>query len=103
MLIARIQPTMPNPLPNPFIAGETTSFLQDTEAFMAAAVVELPPAEETELVAPAMPADEPAHKTHASEFERYDLDALSRQLKTKLAARMSETEKSLTTVDPYTR
>lgn len=85
---------MRNPLPNPFIDGEITSFLRDTQAFMAAAVLDLPAIDEPEAVQAAPVADEPVHKTHAAEFERYDLDALSRQLKTKLAAR-PESERAI--------
>lgn len=90
---------MPNPLPNPFIDGETTSFLRDTEAFMAAAAVEKSEAHDVEPIAPALASEYPVHKTHAAEFERFDLDALSRQLKTKLAARMSETDRYVAIAD----
>lgn len=85
---------MRNPLPNPFIAGEATIFLRDTESFMATAVRDLPTLDEPASVLVGQIDDEPVHKTHATEFERFDLDALSRQLKTKLAARNPEVERS---------
>ena len=68
---------------------------------MAAAVRDLPALDEPDSVLAVPATDEPVHKTHATEFERFDLDALSRQLKTKLAARAPQAGSDTSSTNEY--